>query len=49
MSMQTDERLHPCPICGAKAFVEKDVVDGFYFGWSVGCPLPTYEEEGGKE
>ena len=30
--------LKPCPICGAKAFISKDVVDGFYFGWSVGCP-----------
>ena len=24
--------------CGAKAFVSHDVVDGFDFGWSVGCP-----------
>lgn len=30
--------LKPCPICGAKAFVSHDVVDGFEFGWSVGCP-----------
>ena len=28
----------PCPVCGHKAFVSKDIVDGFYFGWSVGCP-----------
>lgn len=27
-----------CPKCGSKAFISKDVVDGFYFGWSVGCP-----------
>lgn len=27
-----------CPICGAKPYIRKDVVDGFYFGWSVGCP-----------
>ena len=32
------EQLLPCPICGAKAFLSKDIVDGFYFGWSVGCP-----------
>ena len=32
------KRLLPCPICGAKAYLEKDVVDGFYFGYSVGCP-----------
>jgi hypothetical protein len=32
------ELLKPCPICGAKAFVKHDVVDGFEFGWSVGCP-----------
>ena len=28
----------PCPICGAKAYIMHDVVDGFDFGWSVGCP-----------
>ena len=27
-----------CPKCGSKAFISKDVADGFYFGWSVGCP-----------
>ena len=36
--MSGDKRLKPCPICGAKAFISKDLVDGFYFGWSVGCP-----------
>ena len=36
--MTLDNRLHPCPICGAKAFVRHDIVDGFEFGWSVGCP-----------
>lgn len=30
--------LKPCPVCGAKAFIFNDVVDGFGFGWSVGCP-----------
>ena len=30
--------LKPCPVCGAKAFLSKDVVDGFFFGWSAGCP-----------
>ena len=29
--------LH-CPICGSKAYMGKDIVDGFYFGWSVCCP-----------
>ena len=32
------EELKPCPVCGAKAFLSNDFVDGFYFGWSVGCP-----------
>lgn len=32
------EELLPCPICGAKAFVQRDIVDGFDFGYSVGCP-----------
>lgn len=36
--MTSDKRLKPCPICGAKAFISHDVVDGFWFGWSVGCP-----------
>ena len=30
--------LKPCPVCGAKAFISHDFVDGFDFGWSVGCP-----------
>ena len=30
--------LKPCPVCGAKAFLNKDVVDGFFMGYSVGCP-----------
>ena len=36
--MILDSKLMPCPLCGAKAFVSHDVVDGFEFGWSVGCP-----------
>ena len=38
MTLMYDKRLKPCPKCGAKAFVSHDVVDGFEFGWSVGCP-----------
>ena len=30
--------IPPCPCCGSKAYISKDVADGFYFGWSVGCP-----------
>lgn len=33
-----DKRLKKCPICGSKAFVMHDIVDGFTFGFSVGCP-----------
>lgn len=36
--MILDPKLMPCPLCGAKAFVSHDVVDGLEFGWSVGCP-----------
>ena len=36
--MTLDTKLMPCPICRAKAFVSNDRVDGFGFGWSVGCP-----------
>lgn len=32
------EELKPCPRCGTKAYISRDVVDGFYFGWSAGCP-----------
>lgn len=38
MAMTYDKRLKPCPKCDARAFVSNDVVDGFWFGWSVGCP-----------
>lgn len=31
-------KLSPCPICGTPAYISKDIVDGFDFGWSVGCP-----------
>lgn len=33
-----NNELPRCPMCGSKAFISKDVVEGFYFGWSVGCP-----------
>lgn len=33
-----NKELPRCPICGSNAFIHKDVSDGFYFGWSVGCP-----------
>ncbi len=30
--------LPTCPICGAKAFLMSDVIDGsFFMGYSVGC------------
>lgn len=32
------KELLPCPICGAKTYISRDMVDGYYFGWSVGCP-----------
>lgn len=32
------ESLPNCPVCGAKAYLTGDAVDGFWFGWSVGCP-----------
>lgn len=33
------KKLKPCPICGKKAFLSHDIVDGFDFGYSVGCPV----------
>ena len=38
------DRLARCPICGSKAFLNKDVVDGFYFGYSVGCPRYCFND-----
>lgn len=38
MSMTYPDCLLPCPVCGRKAFIMHDVVDGFEFGWSAGCP-----------
>ena len=33
------DELKPCPVCGAKAFLSRDVIDGvFFMGYSVGCP-----------
>ena len=32
------KKLPPCPICGAKAFLSHDILDGFDFGYAVGCP-----------
>lgn len=30
--------LKACPVCGAKAYLHHDFVDGFDMGYSVGCP-----------
>lgn len=30
--------LRDCPICGAKAIVCRDESDGFFMGYSSGCP-----------
>jgi len=34
----TPKDLKPCPICGAKTFLQPNIVDGFFMGYSVGCP-----------
>lgn len=39
MADYTGRQLEPCPICKRKAFISHDIVDGFDFGWSVGCPV----------
>ena len=33
------KQMPPCPICGKKAYLAHDVVDGFDFGYSAGCPV----------
>lgn len=30
--------LKLCPVCGSKPIIRHDVVDGFYLGYSIGCP-----------
>lgn len=35
---EQEQGLPPCPVCGANAYLHSDTVDGFWFGWSVGCP-----------
>ena len=40
-----DDGLNPCPICGAKAYIMHDIVDGFEFGWSAGCPRFKLDDE----
>lgn len=35
---ESPAELSPCPVCGAKAYVLHDIVDGYDMGWSVGCP-----------
>ena len=45
MSLQYDKSLKPCPLCGAKAFISHDIVDGYSFGWSVGCPRACIADE----
>lgn len=47
-------KLKHCPVCGAKAYISSNAPDGYYMGWSVGCPrycigdgihgIDTYEE-----
>ena len=36
--------LKPCPICGRKAFLHKDVADGAFYGYSVGCPRASVND-----
>lgn len=30
--------LHNCPVCKTKAVISRDAPDGFFLGYSVGCP-----------
>lgn len=32
------KKMPPCPICGSKAFLNHDIIDGFDFGYMAGCP-----------
>lgn len=32
------KQLPNCPVCRSKVYLHGDIVDGFWFGWSIGCP-----------
>lgn len=32
------DQLKPCPICKSRAYIEKEMIEDSFFGWSVGCP-----------
>lgn len=44
-----------CPLCGRKAYLSHDIVDGYDMGYSIGCPgyclndgvhgISTFEED----
>ena len=38
------DEIPRCPKCGSKVYISKDIVDGFYFGWSVGCPRFCHDD-----
>ncbi len=35
---QTHPKLKPCPVCGAQAYISRNAPDGFFMGYSAGCP-----------
>ena len=38
-NLETSEALlRPCPVCGAKAYIHRAAPDGFFMGYSAGCP-----------
>lgn len=37
--------LPPCPICGTKAFLHSDTIDGNWMGWSIGCPRYSLSDD----
>ena len=46
MSLDYNDALLPCPICGAKAYVAHiyDAYDRADFGWDAGCPTAKRED-----
>lgn len=33
-----ETELKPCPVCKAKAYIHRDAPDGYFMGYSAGCP-----------
>ena len=38
MLAEMKKTMPPCPICGKKAYLMHNIIDGFDYGYDAGCP-----------